>query len=231
MIRVWVTRASPGAEETAARLRNLGFEPVAAPLLRLRATGEGPIDLTGVAALAFTSANGVAAFAARSDERGLPVYAVGEATARAARSRGFGAVVSADGDVAALAAAIAAHGPLAGAVLHAAPREAAGDLAGDLRSRGVPARAETVYESLAAPIDARLAALARSVEAVLLHSPKAAAILAELLARHPAPGLTAFCLSPAVAAPLDGAGLAAIAVAARPEERALLDRLTAWSPP
>ena len=83
----------------------LGFEPVVAPLLTVRALGEGPIDLAGVGAIAFTSANAVAAFAARSPARSLPVFAVGESTAAAARSAGFRAVLSTEGDVNALAAA------------------------------------------------------------------------------------------------------------------------------
>ncbi|MGI8842005.1 MAG: uroporphyrinogen-III synthase, partial [Caulobacteraceae bacterium] len=119
MKTVWITRAPPGAEATAERVRALGFAPVVAPLLAVRAVGEGPIDLVGVGALAFTSANAVAAFAARSPEGVVPVFAVGEATAAAARAAGFSAVVSADGDVAALAATIAARaGALTGAVLH-----------------------------------------------------------------------------------------------------------------
>ena len=82
--RVWVTRAEPGASRTAARLGALGFEPVVAPLLTIR-TLTPVIDLSGVAALAFTSVNGVTAFAALNADRDKPVFAVGDATAEAAR--------------------------------------------------------------------------------------------------------------------------------------------------
>jgi len=212
--KVWITRALPGAAATAERVRALGFEAVVAPLLAVREIA-AEIDLAGVAALAFTSANAVRAFAARSAMRDLEVFAVGEATARAVRAAGFGTVHSADGDVAALARLIAAHRPAR--VLHPGGRDRAGDLAGLLRPHGVEVRAVTLYETaptaLAAPPDAAF---------VLVHSAKAARELAALLKRSPAPHLAALCLSPTLAQPLAHARLAAVASAPAPTEAALL---------
>ena len=220
---IWVTRAQPGAEATAGRLRAMGFDPLVAPLLEVRALAGGPIDLAGVGALAFTSANGVAAFAARSDERTLPVFAVGAATAEAASAAGFTAVTSAEGDVAALAPVIAGQSPFAGEVLHPAPAEPAGGLVGALAALGVPARALSVYETVARAPDAGTSALIPRLAAVLLHSPRAARALATHLADHPAPALTALCLSEAVAAPLRGSDrLAGVHAAPAPTEAALL---------
>ncbi len=220
MSRIWVTRAEPGAAATALRLRELGFSPFVAPLIGVRPTPGGAIDLGGIAALAFTSANGVAAFAARSADRALPVYAVGSATAAAARAAGFARVDSADGDVEALAPFIAARGGLAGAVLHPGPAEAAGDLTGALEHLGVPARRLVVYESVDVPPDAATAEAIPGLAAALLHSPRAARTLAAHLAGHPAPALLALCLSARVAEAL--AGLARVRVAAAPTEAALL---------
>ncbi|MBA3811547.1 MAG: uroporphyrinogen-III synthase, partial [Caulobacteraceae bacterium] len=45
---IWVTRACPGARVTAERVRALGFEALAAPLLEVRPLAGGPIDLAGV---------------------------------------------------------------------------------------------------------------------------------------------------------------------------------------
>ena len=92
---VWITRARPGAETTAARVAALGFEAVVDPLLAVE-TLAFAVDLSDVRALAFTSANGVEAFARGSSERGLPVFAVGRATARAAEAAGFDAVFVTD---------------------------------------------------------------------------------------------------------------------------------------
>jgi uroporphyrinogen-III synthase len=225
--RIWITRARPGAEATAARLAALGFEPLVAPLLALRFIPGGEIDLAGVSALAFTSANGVAAFAARCPDRSLPAFAVGDTTAAAARDHGFTRVISAEGDAAALTAVIAARGVPAGEVLHPGPAEPAGDLVGDLAAWGVRARAITVYETAPCAPDPAAAGLIGAAHAVLLHSPKAAHALVAHLDADPAPHLAAVCLSAAVAAPLTGADLAAIGIAARPNERALLDALRA----
>ncbi|KSB91342.1 uroporphyrinogen III synthase [Caulobacter vibrioides] len=227
--RVWITRARPGAEATAARLEALGLTPLIDPLLEVRDLSWAA-DLSGVGALAFTSRNGVAAFARASAERGLPVFAVGAATAHVAAEAGFARIESADGDVADLVGLIAARrGTFEGALLHPAAAEPAGDLASPLLRAGIEARSVTVYESVVrAPQAATLDAL-DDLFAVLLHSPKAARALAAVLARRPAPGLKAFCLSPAVAAPLadlsaDGR-LGPVAAAPRPRETALFELL------
>src|SRR5215831_10658881 len=139
--RIWITRAQPGADATAERVRALGHEAIVAPLLAVKPLNDVDVDLRGVAALAFTSANGVRAFADLSGERSLRVFAVGAATAQAARAAGFKLVLSADGDVDALAEGIAKRRfELRGAVLHPGAAEPAGDLVGALATHGVPAR-------------------------------------------------------------------------------------------
>lgn len=212
-LRVWITRAQPGAQATAERLAAMGHEAVIAPLLVVRAV-EAQVDLEGVAALAFTSANGVEAFARLCADRSLPAFAVGEATAQAARDAGFLQVQSADGDVGALGAMIAAAS-IDGAVLAPGARERAGDL-----PSAVPL---TVYETIdcAPPADFD----PESVDVVLVHSPKAGRALAAFLADHPAPDLEAACISLAAAAPLAVTPLAALDAAAEPNEIALLSQL------
>ena len=181
------------------------------------------IDLTGVAALAFTSANGVRAFTDLSGDRSLRVFAVGAATGQAARQAGFRTVLSSDGDVAALAGSIAARKTeLRGAVLHPGALDLAGDLTGALEAQGVPARRLVVYETAPADIpDERLAELLRC-DTVLLHSPRAAEVLAKLLKVHPAPGLRALGLSKNVLKPLARVKLAGRLCPAHPLEAALL---------
>ncbi|WP_430422804.1 uroporphyrinogen-III synthase [Phenylobacterium sp.] len=222
--RIWITRAQPGADVTAERVRALGHDAIVAPLLQVSVLSDVAVDLQGVAALAFTSANGVRAFADASGERSLKVFAVGAATAQAARQAGFKSVLSADGDVEALAEGIAARrGELRGAVLHPGAAEPAGDLAGSLEKHGVEARRLILYET--APVElgaAQAETLARS-DAVLLHSPRAAQVLAQLLKTHPAPELRALGLSKAVVKPLARTKLAARAFPPFPLEAALLN--------
>ncbi len=224
MKRVWITRAQPGADATAARLRALGHEPVIAPLLAAAPIGEGPIDLSGVAALAFTSALGVAAFAARSKTRALPVFTVGAATAREARESGFSQVNASDGDVAALARLILGRKrSLPGVVLHPGAVELAGDLSGELQAGGMEARRLAIYATRVMDPGADLLATLSGLDIVLVHSAKGGRALAGVIERHPAPALVALGISPAALRPLANAHLAVKLAAPRPTEAALLE--------
>jgi len=223
-MRIWITRAEPGAGRTAEKLRALGHEPVVAPLLEVHAL-PAEIVLDGVAALAFTSANGVRAFAERSPERGLPVFTVGDSTAAAARKAGFDEVRSASGDLDALADLIAAHArSLQGAVLAPGPREPAGDLPRALAAQGVTARAIALYETLPLSPPSGMG----PVDAALIHSPKAGERLALVMGGRPGPA--AYCISAAAAAPLAGRPFARIEWAERPDEDSLLALLPAVAP-
>ena len=222
---VWITRARPGALATAERVRALGFEALVDPLLVVE-TLDAHIDLSHVKALAFTSANGVEAFARLSDVRGLPVFAVGRATAKAAHVEGFAAVSSADGDVEDLCALIAAGA--SGPVLWAGAKEPAGDLVGMLRGCGVMATGVAVYETLDRIPSAEILARLDAPLTALVHSPRAARVLAGVLGEKPVPDLRALCLSEAVAAPLMGMiDPGSVTFAPRPDESALLELLTA----
>lgn len=227
-LHVWVTRAEPGASATASRLRERGCKVLVAPLLRIRRLAVAPEDLDrdldGATAIVFTSTNGVSAFADLSPARNGPVFAVGDTTAQAARDAGFNAVESADGDVKALAALILSRrAGRAGDILYVGAAEPAGDLTGVLAAGGVNLRSRAVYASEpVAPSEETLEGLS-DLDLVLVHSPRAGRILAEILAAHPTPTLKALCISPAVAETLTNAGLAQVIAAPFPVESALLD--------
>jgi uroporphyrinogen-III synthase len=218
--RVWVTRAEPGASRTAARLHDMGFEPLVHPLLAVEHLTPPLPDLDRFAALAFTSANGVAAFAALTPRRDRPVFAVGETTAQAARQAGFVAVRSADGDLTALARLIAAE--LNDAVLLAPLAETpAGDLSAALEAAGarnITVAILSVYRTTRTPL------MPPVCDAVLIHSPRAGEALASGMAQ-PAEVIYV-CISPAAAAPLIAFGLTP-AVSERPDEATLFATLKA----
>ena len=229
--RIWVTRALPGAEETAARIRAMGLPPLVDPLLAVVPLSPS-IALEGVAALAFTSVNGVEAFARLCVDRSRPVFAVGDRTARAAREAGFGEVTSADGDVETLAILIAGQAArLDGVVLNPGALEPAGDLISPLVAAGLAARRIAVYETVDRDPGPDTLDELGTLAVVLLHSPRAARKLARVLEAHPAPSLRALCLSSSVAGALGTAEqdgrLASVAFAPHPTETALLDLLTA----
>jgi len=165
----------------------------------------------------------VRAFAARSGDRALKVFAVGGATAQAARQAGFASVLSSDGDVEALAQGIAARkGELKGAVLHPGAADLAGDLVGALAAQGVETRRLILYETRPTPIPAGELKTLLRCDVVLLHSPRGAQALARVLRSHPAPAMRALGLSKAVLKPLARVSLAAKAAPAFPLEAALL---------
>ena len=226
--KVWITRAEPGASASAARIAALGFEPLVAPVLTIR-TLDTPIDLTDVDTLAFTSANGVRAFASASPRRDLAVFAVGDTTAEAARRAGFAEVTSADDDVAGLGRLIVARRP-GGVVLLPGPVERAGDLTGALTRQGLNARKLDLYRSEAVqnlPAHAAAALDRRSLAAILIHSPRAAATVAGLLTHFDISGVAVIGLSSACLAPLESLLVGAAISAAAPREDALLTALLA----
>lgn len=222
--RIWITRTEPGASATGARVRALGHEPLIAPLLAVQPLSDVVIDLAGVSTLAFTSANGVRAFVAASAARAFQVFAVGAATAKAARALGFRHVLSSDGDVDALARGIIARKrDVTGLVLHPGAVEPAGDLVGLLEAGGIRAQGLALYDTVSTPLEAQALEAVSGVDAVLLHSPRAAQALADLLLENPMPHLRALCLSQAVMKPLAQTRLLAKTFAPMPLEAALLN--------
>ncbi len=231
-MRVLVTRPRADAEALVAELAARGHEVLIEPLIVIKpAAPPLPLDLDAVQALMFTSANGVRAFTAVEKARGLPVFAVGDATAEAARDEGFGQVESAAGTVEDLVALVARRcDPSAGSLFHGAGSRVAGDLKGALEKAGFAVQRVVLYD--ARPIQA-LSAAARGalgeghLDAVVFFSPRTAGTFVRLIAQN---GLEAacarchaVCLSAAVAGELAALNWAGVHVAARPERQALLD--------
>lgn len=222
--KIWITRAQPGADVTAKRVRALGHDPIVAPLLQISTLTPDAFDLDDVGALAFTSANGVRTFANLTSRRDFRVFAVGAATAKTAKEVGFRQVLSADGDVVALAAGIAARkSDLNGVVLHPGAADPAGDLSAALGARGITCRRLDLYDTVPSPLCPELERRALKADLVLLHSPKAAAVLATILRRCPTPALKVLALSKAVLRPLARTKLPLKSFAPFPLEAALLN--------
>ena len=109
---VLVTRPQPDDEATAAALRARGFEVLRAPMLRFEPVAFHDDVDAHYGAVIVTSANalrGIEPHLAGSRLLKLPLFAVGEHTAAAARSAGFANVIAADGDAAGLRDAVLAQ--------------------------------------------------------------------------------------------------------------------------
>ena len=206
-MKVLILRPQPGADETAARARAMGLEPVVAPLFAVRPLAWSPPDPAGFDALLLTSANaarhggdGLAAF------RALPCYAVGEATAAAARDAGFADVRTGPSDGAAALAVARDDG--ARQLLHLCGRDRIA-LDGVMQ---IPVYAAESAGALPDDLETMLA---------LLHSPRAAARFAALVGgRRGAIRVAAISAQTAQAA---GEGWRSLEIAAAPRDQALLE--------
>lgn len=239
-MRVINTRPRLDAAALTDALAGLGHEVIEAPLLEIRfERPPEPLDLRGAQAVMATSANGVRALAAATETRDAALFAVGDATARAAAELGFVRVTRAGGDVAALADAVtSALDPGAGALLHVAGAEVAGDLSGVLAAAGFAVRRVTLYEARAAvalPAAADAALRSRSADAAVFFSPRTAKTFVRL-ARDAGLAqacrmLNAYCLSRAVAEELPALEWRGVHIAERPERDSLLNLLSGTTDP
>lgn len=200
-------RPEPGLSESAARAAGLGLDVIAKPLFRIEPVAWKAPDPTKYDALLLTSANAVRqAGPTLAGFRELPAYAIGTATAEAAETAGLQLAAVGRNDIEALLAEI----PGSPRLLH---------LAGEHRREPVTAHSidrVTVYRS-AIIDDPDLPPLGGLIAAV--HSPRAAARLAELATSR---DCTAIAAISSAAADACGPGWERIEVASRPDDMSLL---------
>lgn len=238
-MRVLVTRPEADAAPLAAELAARGHTAMIEPLLTIVAKPDAVVDLSDVQAIALTSANGARSLAERTTRRDLPVFAVGDATATAARAANFAEVESAGGDVVGLADLFAARlDPGAGAIFHPAARHLAGDLQGSLEAKGFAVRRVVLYESEPSPAlsEAAEAALRDGrIDAALFFSPRTGKTFVRLLTESRLAAVCnrvyAVCLSDAVAEEIKRLPWRALLIAAKPTQAALLKSLAALDEP
>jgi uroporphyrinogen-III synthase len=241
MIHALVTRPAEDAAPLADALKTRGIAVLSEPLLTMKPKPDVTVDLSGVQALLFTSANGARAFASASPERELRALAVGDGTADALRSLGFARIDSANGDVHDLERlAKDKLDPAKGRLLHPAGTSVAGDLAGRLSVAGFRIERLALYD--AEPAEslseiARTEIAAGRVDWVLIFSPRTAETFAAVMTRaglaEAASRMVLVALSDAVAKAAN-LPFARVVVAGAPNQEALLasiDALKAEGPP
>jgi uroporphyrinogen-III synthase len=232
-MRLLLTRPREDAEALVGPLAARGIESLVEPLLCIRYGDAPPPDLAGVQAVLATSANGVRALARRSHDRDVAVYAVGQATAGAARAAGYGSVECAAGTVEDLARLVAARLEAgAGALVHVAGETVAGDLGGLVAGAGFEYRRHVLYQAMPAERfteRASRAMTAGEVDGVVFFSPRTAATFVSLAQAEglteACPGMAAYCLSPAVAGCARRIAWSRVVTAARPDTEALIAAL------
>ena len=237
---ILVTRPHPDDETTARALRDRGFDVLRAPMLRFEPVPFQDDADARYGAVVVTSANALRAIApqlAGSRLLRLPLFAVGEHTATAAREAGFDEAIASKGDAGALrdlvlAAVKSKQLKKASPLLYLAGADLARDLGGELGEKGFTVVTHTTYRMVPAPSLPRAicdAFVAHKVEAVLHYSRRSARAFLEA-ARSGGVEISALalpqcCISVAVAAVLRDAGATQVTAAASPDENALFETL------
>jgi uroporphyrinogen-III synthase len=235
-MRVVITRPQFDGEQTATALRKRGHEVLVAPLMRIEPIAAhlgGEWD-----AVIVTSANAPNAIADNSARNALiklPLFAVGQRSGEAARQTGFKDVVSANGDVRDLVRLIATRrGGRNEPLLYLAGEDRARDLLGELSARGIAAEMRVVYRAVSVAFPpALIEALEAGEVDIVMHFSRRSAdnyVAGAKTAGIGGPALAVrhFCLSAQVAEPfLNGDIVANVAIAARPDEAALIELLKA----
>ncbi|NHN85291.1 uroporphyrinogen-III synthase [Acetobacter musti] len=157
---VLIARPEPGLSETMDAVRALGWTPFAAPALIIEP--RFPPPQTKLSAALLTSSQAVAALSA-SVAPDVPVFAVGDATARRVRAAGFHHVNSAGADAGALAALVRARlAPSPAPILLLSGAGQGLELASELRQAGFKVLRRIAYS--AHPVHAFPAAILRALQ-------------------------------------------------------------------
>lgn len=233
---ILVTRPHPDGEVTATALRALGHEVWLAPALRFEPVAFQYDSEQNYDGVIVTSTNAIRAIAPQSRElrlSQLPLFAVGENTASAARNAGFSQVIVAEGDAASLRQTVLRSArdkvlKRKAALLYFAGADLSRDLATELGAEGFNVVTRTVYRMTPVrdlPREVCDGFAAHRIAAVLHYSRRSARAFLEA-ARGGAVEISALavlqcCLSENVAGVLREAGASQVAVAASPDENAL----------
>lgn len=229
-MRVLLTRPRLEAVTLAEILAERGIESLIAPVMEIeRLDLELPAKADYQAAL-LTSGNAVEALVASALKPDLPIFCVGDATARRLATTSFGDVRSASGASDDLVELVGRDlSPTGGPVLYLSGMMIAADIGAALAEAGFKVDRRVVYraQAIEKPDEAVVAELAAgNVDGVMFYSPRSARIFLdhlkhaklELIAKE----MTAYCISHAAADVARVLAWRKVAVASRPNQVDLL---------
>lgn len=227
-----LTRPHAQAEQFAAQALQQGWrgEILIAPLIDIALLPLPFRALDRIRTGIVTSRHAVAALARGTQQRDLPLWAVGPATAQAARQAGFTIVHEAGGDARALIRDIEAAGTL-GPFLHLRGAHVAADIISELRALGHEAKGLVVYSQDALPLEpqARTRLQAGGVFVLAAFSPRSATLISGALRKLALTGsqLHGVAISPAAAKALAELPMASCRIASAPDAPGMLAALAA----
>ena len=235
-MRILVTRARDEAIRTAEKLAALGHQSLLSPVLEMASTGmQWPHGVTdavlATSAQAFELADFAPEWPSPEVRRLLPLFLVGGKTLEAARQHGFAGEAVLAADAKELARIVTAEIQASKRLLYLAGRDRKSDLEIGCQETGIDIVVVEIYEACAAErlsCEATAAIIKGEVDAVLHYSRRSAEIflmLAQAAGIDPI-FLHHMAISADAAAPLQAAGMFLVAIAAEPNEQALLALLS-----
>jgi uroporphyrinogen-III synthase len=224
-MHILVTRPLEDAEVLARKLESLGHRVTCQPLLAIVPRPRVEIPHIRWQAVLATSANATRTLKGHGGLHSLRMLTVGPQSLAAARDAGFARSEAHGGDVEGLASYIADNlKPDDGPLLYLSGAETAGDLQGKLLTLGFDCQRVIVYDAVPATDGGTITQSLKSVDAILLYSPRSARIWRDLVTKAgllaEAARPTYFCLSMNVAKVLPEHW--PVKVARSPDESAML---------
>ncbi len=226
-MNIIVTRPEEDGGPLKAKLEALGHHVILMPLLRIVPRKPVFIRKLPYQAIVVTSANGIRSLTGHEQLKSIRMLTVGPQSLQAAKDAGFLNVEAEGGDINGLVAHVRKMlQPNNGPILYLSGNETAGDLEGQLHKAGFDCWRSIVYDAVQAkdpgPADAALRN--RTVDGVLLYSPRSARIWCKIIwdagLGEEAASAHYFCLSKNVAATLPKTW--SRTVAKSPDEAAML---------
>lgn len=223
---ILITRPEPDSSDFGARVKLAGLEPMVCPALKIERLPYTAPDLTKYHGLVFTSTNAVR-FLPPGMAQSMPVYCVGDRTAREAKIHGFREITSAGGNAADLAVLLK-YVPGTGIkkFLHISGRHVAG---ADLKTLNMVDNLE-IYKTVRAenlPPSCVRAMKERQVEAVTFFSARTARTFVNLAQKHGLletfSAIKLLCISDSVLQSVRTYGWAGTYTAKAPDAPAMLD--------
>ena len=210
----------------------MGFTPILTPMLTIQSVPAEFESAEGLQAVIVASGNALVSLP--SAFLGLPVLAVGDATAQRARAAGFAKVHSAAGDAAALAVlTVRTLRPDAGALLLLCGQGQGDALATALRAQGFSVRRRVTYAAVPArdlPDPAIAALRAKTVARALFFSTETARTFVRVARRTGIAGMLgaveAIAIGQPAAMALEALPWRRIRIARRPTQDEMLAMLT-----
>lgn len=186
--KILITKTVEDSDVYVEAVRAAGFEPLIEPMMDIETLEFDLPALSSGTALVFTSSHAVRAFAAKTTERGYPIYVVGRSTAETAQSLGFRSLETVAANAEDLAEfIIQSQKQDENGFIYVRGVEISYDLSGILAINGVNIREITVYNAIPREnmsIDTLKSLDNREIYAVMLFSKRNARIFSELVEQY-----------------------------------------------